>query len=114
MPTVTPAISASVGNRIQSPYNPNFNKNISQINNQNVAAVPVLSENEEFVINAFERFTELYNNAYTEEHKQKDFNHKILSLYAKLKIHDIKPNLLNILIEFIHGKYKLFKFYFSL
>jgi hypothetical protein len=62
-----------------------------------------MTESEEFVMNGFERFRELFCSVYPDENKHKDFNTKIQALNNKLKNHDIKQNLLNLLTEFING-----------
>jgi len=87
--------------KVQSPYNP-LPTQQKQINQPSLT--PILSENEEFVFNAFEKYKDLYASVYLDENKQKDFNSKILALHNKLKNHDIKQNLINVLMEFINCK----------
>lgn len=82
----------------------NFNRpNTSSMNtNQNTQAP--LSDSEEFVLKSFEKFRDHYFECFNDETKQKDFNNKIISLQNKLKNHELKQNLLNILGEFINCK----------
>ncbi len=65
---------------------------------------PILTESEDIVSNAFEKYRELYASVYQDENKQKDFNSKIQALHNKLKNHEVKQNLLNILVDFINGE----------
>ena len=90
-------------------FNPNVPKNVQNLSQQ-PTPVESLTENEENVLNSFERYKELYNNAYRDENKQKDFNNKIVALGNKLKNHEVKPNVLNILNEFIIGKKNFIKY----
>ena len=87
----------------------NFNRpNNTTSVNQNTPAP--LSESEEFVLKSFEGYRDSYFETFSDETKQKDFNNKIVSLSNKLKNHDVKQNLLNILTEFINGKFYFFIF----
>lgn len=85
--------NSSFGNR------PGISSNL----NQNTNTPAPLSENEEFILNSFENFRGMYFECYPDENKQKDFNNKIIALSNKLKNHDIKQNVLNLLIDFING-----------
>lgn len=106
MPNIsTPSAPNLGGIKLQSPYNPlpGTQKVASQSN-----PTPILSETEEFILNAFERYREVYSSLYQDENKQKDFNSKIQALNNKLRNHDVKQNLLNVLMEFINGMNSLF------
>lgn len=61
-----------------------------------------MSQDEEFISNAFENYVTLYNNSYSDETKQKDFYNKVSSLFTKLKNHELKINLLKILVDFVN------------
>jgi hypothetical protein len=100
MPNVSLPSSSIGGMKAQSPYNPmpGTQKVVSQS-----TPTPILTETEELISNAFERYRELYASVYQDENKQKDFNSKIQALVNKLRNHEVKQNLSNILIEFING-----------
>lgn len=101
MPNVSvPSVANMGGMKVQSPYNPlpGTQKVASQS-----TTTPILTETEEFVLNAFERYREVYASLNQDENKQKDFNTKIQALHNKLRNHEVKQNLLNILMEFING-----------
>jgi hypothetical protein len=68
-----------------------------------------LNQDEELVYNSFEKYLTLYNTTYTDENKQKDFNSRVTPLLTKLKNHEVKINLLKLLIEFVNRI--LFYFY---
>lgn len=93
--------------KAQSPYN----AMPAQKGGNQPTPAPILTENEEFVLNSFEKYRELYNSVYQDENKQKDFNNKIDALDKKLKNHEVKQNVLNILIEFINGKILFLKIF---
>ncbi len=61
-----------------------------------------LNADEELVYNSFEKFISLYNGIYPDENKQKDFFNRASALLTKLKNHEIKPNLLRLIIDFIN------------
>jgi hypothetical protein len=61
-----------------------------------------MSTEEEFVHSAFEKFIDLYDSSYPDDNKQKDFFNRVSPLLTKLKNHEIKTNLLKLLIEFIN------------
>ncbi len=71
-----------------------------------------MNQDEELVYNSFEKYLGLYNSTYTDENKQKDFNARVTPLLSKLKNHEIKINLLKLLIEFVNCN--LFKYISSL
>ena len=60
-----------------------------------------LDDEESRIIQSFERFKLSYNNAISDETKQKDMDHKISTLFQKLKTHEIKPLLKKLLNQFI-------------
>jgi hypothetical protein len=64
-----------------------------------------LSQDEEYVYNGFEKIISDYNAVIRDENKQKDFYNKISSLFPKLKNHELKINMIKLLIEFVDGKY---------
>jgi hypothetical protein len=64
-----------------------------------------MNQEEEMVYNSFEKFLTLYNSAFSDENKQKDFNSRVTPLLTKLKNHEIKITLLKLLIEFINCKF---------
>jgi hypothetical protein len=70
---------------------------------------PQMTADEEFIYSAFENYQQAYCSVYTDEVKQKDFTTKLSSLFTKLQGHDLKPNLISFLCEFVKRKY-FFKF----
>ncbi|MCQ2817276.1 MAG: hypothetical protein MJ252_08430 [archaeon] len=93
----------------QSPFpqqnNPKTNAN-PQMNNPSGNEMPSedLSEmnpNETEVYNYFENEINVYNAAYPDENKRRDFGGKVNTLLNKLQHHEIKPDLLQLLKEFI-------------
>jgi protein transport protein SEC31 len=63
-----------------------------------------MSTEEELVHSSFEKFIDLYNSSYPDDNKQKDFFNRVSPLLTKLKNHEIKINLLKLLVEFINSK----------
>jgi hypothetical protein len=96
-------------NSNSTPNNSFNNRPSSSAVNQSLPAP--LSESEEFISKSFEKFRDNYFECFPDETKQKDFNNKIIALSNKLKNHDLKQNLLNILTEFING---IYIFYYNL
>ena len=90
--------------------NTNTNTNMNRLsspmssNSSSQGNVVVMSADEENVFNSFENFVNIYNGVYPDENKQKDFYNRASSLFTKLKNHEIKPNLLRLLIDFINCK----------
>lgn len=85
-------------------FNPNNNVTTTS-EPQNVQ----MSQDEESVYSGFERIQEQYNLFAKDENKQKDFSNKLSSLFTKLKSHELKINLLKLLLDFINGN-KYFNF----
>lgn len=110
MPHVTIPSQSIGGMKAQSPYNPNLG---NQKTGSQQTPTPILTESEESILNAFERYKQLYTSVYQDDNKQKDFNSKIQALSNKLRNHEIKQNLLNILIEFINGNLNIFLVFFK-
>jgi hypothetical protein len=63
-----------------------------------------MNADEEFVYTSFEKLIGIYNGVYTDENKQKDFVNRASALLNKLKNHEIKTNLLRLLMDFINCK----------
>ena len=68
--------------------------------------VEPLSQEEENVYNYFNNSIELYNSAYKDENKRKDYAGKVNVLLKKLENHEIKHSLLKYLQDFINLKNK--------
>lgn len=62
-----------------------------------------MNETEELVFNAFEKYKEFYEANFPDENKTKNFNNKLSSLGIKLKNHQINPNLLSILVDYVNA-----------
>lgn len=104
-----PIIQQTVSTKI----NPNVNSQINQpVNTQshNINAptsdtqTTQLDEDDNTIINAFDRYMTLYNGVYTDSTRQKDFSTKVSSLMSKLKNGELKLNLKKLLVQFIGGK----------
>lgn len=111
MPNISAPSAPNIGGmKSQLPYNPSAasQKVVSQ-----PTPSPILTDSEEFVLNAFERYRELYASIYQDDNKQKDFNSKIQALQNKLRNHEVKQNVLNILNEFINGRINFNIFFIS-
>lgn len=92
---------------------PNMNQMnmMNQQQSQQQTQLQPMNQDEEYIFNAFEKYVALFNNTYPDENKQKDFNGKLSSLFSKLKNHELKVNLLKLLIDFINGKFYLIIFF---
>lgn len=64
----------------------------------------VLTAEEEYVINFITGFTDLYNSTYPDEIKQRDFASKISIMMNKINGHEVKINLLQLIIDFSKRK----------
>lgn len=60
-----------------------------------------MSQEEEIIYAYFEKIVDVYSSVYPDENKQKDFKTKINVLLNKLQLHEIKPNLLKLLNDFM-------------
>jgi hypothetical protein len=93
-------------------------QNNTQVNQvQNITPTPdtqvsQLDEDDNTIINAFERYLVLYNSVYTDNTRQKDFSSKVSSLFSKLKNGELKLNLKKLLVQFIGGKILLVNLFF--
>lgn len=95
---IKPPVQSFSGNqKLQSPKS----SHSSQQGNKE----PVLTIDEEFIYTSFEKLINLYNSTYPDDNKQKDFYKKVSALWAKLKNHELKINLLKLVIDFINGNY---------
>jgi protein transport protein SEC31 len=70
-----------------------------------------MNADEELIYTSFEKFISIYNGIYPDENKQKDFFNRASALLTKLKNHEIKPNLLRLLIDFINCKFYFFNLF---
>lgn len=64
-----------------------------------------MDADEEFIYSSFERLQNLYNSVFQDDNKQKDMANKILVLHNKLRNHELKINILKLLINFINGMF---------
>ena len=60
-----------------------------------------MTPDEENIHAYFEKMVNVYNAAYPDENKQRDFKIKIDVLLNKLQLHEIKPNLIKLLLDFM-------------
>ena len=60
-----------------------------------------MTPDEENIHAYFEKMVSVYNAAYPDENKQRDFKIKIDVLLNKLQLHEIKPNLIKLLLDFM-------------
>ncbi len=65
---------------------------------------PSYTPDEEYVLNWVSNFTDVYNAQYPDDKEQKDFSSKMLIMTAKLGNHEVKPNLLKLVIDFAKSK----------
>ena len=73
-------------------------------NQQNVVNQPQIvpmNQDEQSIHDYFENVVNVYNSVYTDENKQKDFGSKIEVLLRKLENHELKNNVIKLLIEFM-------------
>ena len=63
-----------------------------------------MNQDEEMVYNYFSNYIDIYNNAYRDENKRKDFTNKVNALLKKLENHEIKNSLIKSLQDFINLK----------
>ena len=73
-------------------------------NQQNVVNQPQIvpmNQDEQSIHDYFENVVNIYNSVYTDENKQKDFGSKIEVLLKKLENHELKNNVIKLLIEFM-------------
>ena len=68
---------------------------------QSSPEVPQMNDDENEVYNYFVDMNNAYNSAYSDETKRRDFGKKTQALLHKLENHEIKPDLLSLLKEFI-------------
>ena len=107
-PLPKPINPQSISTKTESVTNPPVNKLPTQSpissHSSSQGNVQPMTMDEEIIHSSFEKFIDLYNAAYPEENKQKDFFNRASSLLTKLKNHEIKINLLKLLLEFINSK----------
>ena len=112
-------------NNVNRINNPPSNNNLQQNNNQfkenqfggkkinepvhkevNEIKSEPMNQDEENVYNYFSNYIEIYNNAYKDENKRKDFSNKVNALLKKLENHEIKNSLIKSLQDFMNLKAK--------
>ena len=108
-------------NRINNPPNNNLQQNNNQFKENQFGGKKInepvhkevneiksepMNQDEENVYNYFSNYIEIYNNAYKDENKRKDFSNKVNALLKKLENHEIKNSLIKSLQDFMNLKAK--------
>ena len=108
-------------NRINNPPNNNLQQNNNQFKENQFGSKKInepvhkevneiksepMNQDEENVYNYFSNYIEIYNNAYKDENKRKDFSNKVNALLKKLENHEIKNSLIKSLQDFMNLKAK--------
>ena len=93
-------------NNINQFNEPQFGKKINEPVQKEVNEIKSepMNQDEEMVYNYFSNYIDIYNNAYRDENKRKDFANKVNALLKKLENHEIKNSLIKSLQDFINLK----------
>ena len=84
-----------------TPFQPHQQPHVPKGNDIQQSKPAELTKDEQKIHDFFERMIGVYNAAYSDENKQRDFLTKIKELFTKLEKHEIKPNLMKHLFDFM-------------